>query len=103
MPHLEGFWDPENWSDERWEVYLSRRRGWWNQLQNRVSQAYHRFLGAMGFELEWRAREVGQWPSKTGSYDPCEDHYHYLMGAKEYHAAFQLKAAAQRRRSEFLA
>jgi hypothetical protein len=110
MEHLPSFWNPSNWDDKAWEVYLERRRGWWKRFKNRLDQWHHRRLGrkALGsldpdFEVgRWEAREFLQWPSATGSYDPCEDHYNFLLGYGDLRGARSLRLNAKLRRPEFL-
>lgn len=81
MNHLPGFWDEENWGPLQYCVYVKRRRGWWNRLMNWKDQRLHRLLGCTMTRSQWEAREAAQWPSKTGSYDPAEDHWNWLVGA----------------------
>jgi hypothetical protein len=100
MSHLPGFWDSEKWTDAPWSVYLERQerrsgfRKWFDQFA-------HRMMGTFLPEKFWYDREADQWPSKTGSYDPCEDHYNWLLGAGREEAAAALKEEAVSRRPEF--
>lgn len=100
MSHLPDFWNAENWTDDKYEVYLMRQekrsgfRKWFDQFA-------HRMMGKFLPEEFWTNREANQWPSKTGSYDPCEDHYNWLRGAGRDGEADALKAEAVDRRSEF--
>lgn len=101
MRHLPGFWDAANWSDEAWSEYRRRRRE--HGLKNRIEQLLHRAMGRLLSLDAWRRREAAQWPSTSGSFDPCEDHWNYLVGAGRREAAANLRAAARKRRPEFLA
>jgi len=58
-------------------------------------------MGRYRSEKFWLDREANQWPSKTGSYDPCEDHYNWLLGAGRVAEAAALKEEAVNRRSQF--
>lgn len=79
MRHLPGFWESDRWSREKWNHYLERRRkrGAWRE---RLDQALHRIMGRIFSRAWWERREAEQWPSKTGSYDPAMDHFHFLLG-----------------------
>lgn len=101
MRHLPGFWDPANWGDEAWAEYRRRRRE--HGAQNWVEQRLHRLMGKLMSLDAWRRREADQWPSSSGSYDPCEDHWNFLLGAGRKDAAARLRAAARERRRDFLA
>jgi predicted metal-dependent hydrolase len=103
MTHLDGFWDSENWADDKWAEYQRRQSGFWARIVEKIDQLGHWFMGKTMTREEWEAREKGQWPSGTGSYDPCADHYSWLCGAGHKEEARTLKEEAQRRRSEFLA
>ena len=100
MSHIPDFWDAENWADNKWSVYLDRQkersgiRKWFDQFA-------HRLMGKFMSEEFWLKREADQWPSKTGSYDPCEDHYNWLLGADRDAEATALKEEAVRRRPQF--
>jgi len=103
MDHLEGFWDPTSWDDEHWAEYQRRhaRRGadvaeWWDQR-------LHQLLGRIMSRKKWEKRERKQWPSGTGAYDACVDHYNWLRGRGDHHAAKALRAEARKRRPGFMA
>ena len=100
MDHLPGFWDAENWADDKWAEYVRRRTE--HGTQNAIEQKLHRLLGVFMSEKKWRKREHDQWPSTSGSYDPCEDHYNYLIGAGHNNEAAELRKAAQELRPAFL-
>lgn len=99
MEHLEGFWDDENWNDEKWRVYKERRSGW-ALISNAFDQMFHRWMGVLLTRGMWEAREKKQWPSKTGSYDACEDHYNWLKGGGHKEEAEDLKEKAKKIRPE---
>lgn len=100
MEHLPGFWDKRNWSDAAWAEYQKRRRE--HGLRNRVEQALHRLLGHFMSMESWKRREAAQWPSSSGSYDPCEDHFNFLLGAGRKREAVTLRWRAQALRPGFL-
>ena len=102
MDHLPGFWDDGNWSDVHWAVYRKRRRSRWDRWVNGLDQALHRLMGVFMSTARWERREAKQWPSRTGSYDACEDHYNWLIGRGERAQAAALGAAAQRKRAGFV-
>ena len=111
MDHLPGFWEPECWDDEAWQEYQKRRSGW-GKVENFFSQAAHWWMGwrarthpflIPGGRAEWEEREAKQWPSKTGAYDSCEDHYWWLLGAGLHREAEELRDLAHDIRPEFLA
>lgn len=114
MLHLLGFWDPENWADDKWDRFGPRQeaRSW---LRRWSDQYWHRWMGRVSrvpgirrlfWSAEWwEARETGQWGHTfpdIGSYDHCMDHYHWLLGAGQRGEAELLRANAQKRRAEFL-
>jgi hypothetical protein len=102
MTHLPGFWDPENWSDDKWAEYQRRhaRRG--AKVAERFDQALHQLMGRFMSRKKWKKREAKQWPSGTGAYDACVDEYHYLIGRGRTAKAKMLRAEARGRRPEFL-
>lgn len=73
MDHLRdpGLWDPECWTDERWNAYLERRRGV-EGLSNWIDQIGHRVMALWTTDAQWLRREAAQWPSKQPA-DTCED------------------------------
>jgi hypothetical protein len=101
MSHLPDFWAAEKWTDDKWSVYLERQerrsgfRKWFDQFA-------HRLMGTFLPEQFWLDREADQWPSKTGSYDPCEDHYNWLLGANRKEEAAALKEESVSRRPQFV-
>lgn len=100
MRHLPGFWSRANWADDKWAEYQRRRRE--HGRLNRVEQALHRLLGRLLPEKAWKKREAAQWPSSSGSYDPCEDHINYLIGSGRRGRAERLLERARMYRPEFL-
>ncbi len=102
MTHLEGFWDRENWTDAKWDRYKEKKlNSFRKRCADRFDQFAHRLMGKFRGREWWEARERGQWPSSTGSYDPCADHYNWLLGRHPCEAG-ALKKEAQKRRPEFL-
>ena len=90
MAHIKEFWDGERWADDKWEHYqkrLKKRGGFREWLDQRLHQLMGRFVS----RKRWEKREAKQWPSKTGSYDPCRDHYHWLCGAGHFKEAAELE------------
>ena len=103
MTHLEGFWDRENWTDDKWDRYKKKKlNSFKKRLADWVDQLAHRLMAKFLSRAWWEAREEEQWPSGTGSYDPCADHYNWLCGAGLTGEAGALKEEAQKRRPEFL-
>ena len=102
MTHLEGFWSSVHWSDDKWSEYERRhaRRG--AAVAERFDQALHRMMGRFMSRKRWEKRERKQWPSGTGAYDPCADHYHWLIGAGHEREAKALRREARQRRPGFL-
>ena len=104
MAHLDGFWDNQNWTDDKWAQYQKKKRSSFKKrLSDWFDQFFHRLMGKFMSRQSWEDRERGQWPSSTGSYDPCADHYNWLLGAGHKEEAKTLKADARARRPEFLA
>ena len=102
MDHLPGFWNPGNWDDDKWGLYLKRQRKR-GAFRTWLDQYLHEWMGVFMPRGAWEKREAKQWPSKTGSYDPCEDHYHWLIGRGQRRAAADLRGKAQAHRPECLA
>ncbi len=112
MEHLPGFWDPKSWSDAFWAEYRRRHRTFWQRLQDAFDQAGHQLYGRLyrihqltggrvGLSREWwEQREAAQWPSGTGSIDPCVDHCYFLKGAQKKEELSAIRAEAIRRRPE---
>jgi hypothetical protein len=104
MTHLNGFWDPRNWADDKWAQYLKKKRSSFKKrLADCIDQLLHRLMAKFMSRQEWEDRERNQWPSSTGSYDPCADHYNWLLGAGHKEEAQALREEARARRPEFLA
>ena len=100
MTHIPDFWNAENWTDDKWSVYLDRQRKR-SKFRKWFDQFAHRLMGRYRSEEFWLDREANQWPSKTGAYDPCEDHYNWLLGAGLEGVAADLKEESVRRRPQF--
>jgi hypothetical protein len=101
MEHLPGFWDDANWDDAKWAEFLRRaeKKG---RAREWLDQLLHRCMGRWCSREWWEARERTQWPSGTGAYDPCIDHYNWLLGAKCYDEASALRESALERRPEWV-
>jgi hypothetical protein len=108
MEHLPGFWNAANWSDAKWAVFKRRleREGefrhwaaqWAHRWMGRASRMP--FLGRKYTRQWWEKREYRQWPSETGSLDPCLDEYHWLCGAGMKNQAQLLAFKANQLRPE---
>jgi hypothetical protein len=100
MSHLPGFWQPELWNNVHWIEYQSRlkKKGYWAEW---LDQFLHRLMGKVMSRKRWEKREAKQWPSGTGAYDACRDHYHWLMGAGYHHEATMLSIEASKIRPGF--
>ncbi len=101
MTHLPGFWDSDNWADDKWAVFQARQAKA-SRFRRWLDQFLHRWMARVLSRAWWERREAGQWPSGTGSYDPCLDHFHWLRGARCKSEAAALRHNARLRRPEFL-
>ena len=101
MAHLPGFWSDANWADDKWAEF-QRRQERDSRFKRWFDQFIHRRMGQFLSRAWWERRETKQWPSGTGSYDPCLDHYHWLLGAGLKNEAGTLRYNARLRRPAFL-
>lgn len=101
MDHLPGFWDDANWDDAHWIEY-NRRMVAKGPHAERRDQFLHRWMARILPMRLLKWRETRQWPSGTGSYDPCMDHMNYLFGARRFDEVEALSQAAQARRSGWI-
>jgi hypothetical protein len=101
MDHLPGFWDDANWGDTQLAEYRRRQRKKGARAEA-VDQWLHRSMGRCLPGWLWRWRESRQWPSGTGSYDACVDHYNWLLGAGQHRNAALLRSRARGRRYGFM-
>jgi hypothetical protein len=69
--------------------------------KEKLDQWLHRLMGRFMGRKKWKKREAKQWPSGTGSYDPCVDEYNYLLGRGKKEKAKSLREEANRRRDGF--
>jgi hypothetical protein len=100
MHHLPGFWDGVNWADDKWAEF-QRRQARDSRIKRWFDQWAHRWMARIFPREWWEDREAKQWPSGTGSYDACLDHWHWLRGRGLKDEADWLLYYANLRRPEF--